>query len=143
MKMIFRASLIFLALPVFQAQAQSFEAVMSVTQAKDDFIRVSGVDLKLINNTNININIKYNDGDTNHNLKIFDIKQDQRGCTKYKAKLDRPDAEDRLNGFWFFVDLVDFSSCTGEKKWEAFVRTGCRCCNEDSTMTLMGSYERM
>lgn len=147
MKRVLRTSIMFLcfSLSIFaaQAQAQSLQASMSVTQAKDAFIKVDGVDLQLINNTNMNINLRYDDGDTSYNLKVFDIQQDQEGCTKYRAKLDRPESEERINGFWFFVDLVDNSSCTGEKEWQAFVRSGCRCCNEDSTMTLMGKYERI
>ena len=125
-----------------QAQAEIFEASMKVTQAKDAFNKVNGSELRLSNNSHMSINIKYDDGDKNYDLKIYDIRPDQEGCTNYKAKLDRPEDEERVSGYWFFVDLVDYSSCGNEKKWRAFVRMGCNCCGtEDSTMTLIGNYE--
>jgi len=125
------------------AQAQDFAASMKVIQAKDAFQKVLHADLRLTNESTMSIKLQYEDRDNTYDLTVFDIQHDEKGCTKYRARLRGSDDEERANGFWFFVDLVDYSSCdTQADNWQAFVRSGCRCCGlEDSTMMLSGKAQ--
>lgn len=142
-KLILGCSLVFLVSA--SVQAQDLLATMKVTQAKGSFQRVQKADLRLSNKSTMSIKLGYDEGDSTYYLKIYDTQKDQNGCTKYRAKLRRSEEEERTNGFWFFVDLVDYSSCDAStNKWQAFVRAGCRCCGiEDSAMTLSGDPQKI
>lgn len=128
--------------------AERIQASMSVIDAQKSFDSVNDAVLTLTNNSNTHatMTLKLNspEGENTYDLRVFDIHKDQNGCTTYFAKLDRSAHDDEAMGYWFYVDLIDNSSCESDQaSWQAFVRSGCRCCGQtDSTMTLLGNPKR-